>query len=172
MAALGLGLVVLVFGSIWLLGKDKKTQEEAIPEIILEESKMLSREQPQAGMSEAEKEAIDQVFERVGAEMTLIADVTGGTSLGTAFRATEEEMFYHKVEASGLPSLEKGFFYEGWLVGDEGFFSTGRVLVIDGAGKLYFKALDDKSSFNGVVITIEPEDGNPAPDKHILEGSF
>ena len=44
--------------------------------------------------------------------------------------------------------------------------------VIEGAGNLYYRVDEDKSAFTGVVITLEPEDGNPGPDKHVLEGSF
>lgn len=169
---IALGLLVVVVGSIWLIQRNRKGEEEIRPEIVLEESKMMPAPSLIPAMTEVEKAAIDAVFAREGAQMTLLSDVIGGSSVGTAWRALAEGKFYHKVEASSLPALEKGFFYEGWLVGPDGFFSTGRMAVIEGTGKLYYQAAEDKSLFTGVVITLEPEDGNAEPDKHVLEGSF
>ena len=169
---IALGLLVVIIGSIWLIQRNRKGEEEIRPEIVLEESKMMPTPSLMPAMTDEEKAAIDSVFERVGAQMTLLSDVTGGSAVGTAWRALAEGKFYHKVEASTLPALEKGFFYEGWLVGPDGFFSTGRMAVIEGAGLLYYQVDEDKSVFTGVVITLEPEDGNSGPDKHVLEGSF
>jgi hypothetical protein len=104
--------------------------------------------------------------------MVVLKDVAGGQAVGTAWRQFEGEAFSHKIEANGLATLEKGFFYEGWLVGDESFFSTGRLGEVDGQGNLYYKTDEDKSEFRGVVITLESEDGDPAPAEHVLEGSF
>lgn len=172
MVAVGLGLLIILIGSILLIRSRRQPQEEVAPEIVLEQSKMMPPASPLPAMTEADKQAIDNVFERVGAELTLLTDVSGGNGLGTAFRATDQGKFYFKVEASGLAPLEKGFFYEGWLVGPDGFFSTGRLAAGEGTGKLYYQVDEDKTNFSGVVITLESEDGNPAPDKHILEGSF
>jgi len=169
---IALGLLVVIVGSIWLIKSNRKGEEEIRPEIVLEESKMMPAPSLMPAMTDEEKVAIDSVFAREGKQMTLLSDVTGSASVGTAWRALVEGKFYHKVEASALPALEKGFFYEGWLVGPDGFFSTGRMAVIEGSGKLYYQADEDKSSFTGVVITLEPEDGNAGPDKHVLEGSF
>ena len=172
LALIGLGLLVIIIGSIWLIRRNRQAEEAVRPEIVLEESKMMTGPSPIPAMTEEEKAAIDAVFAKEGAQMTLLSDVIGGASVGTAWRALAEGKFYHKVEASGLPALEKGFFYEGWLVGPDGFFSTGRVEVINGSGRLYYTDSQDKTAFTGVVITLEPEDGDSSPDKHILEGSF
>ena len=167
----GLGLLVIVVSSIWLIRRNRQV-EEIRPEIVLEESKMMVGPSPVPAMTDEDKAAIDAAFVKEGSQMTLLSDVSGGNSVGTAWRVMAGDVFYHKVEASALPALEKGFFYEGWLVGPDGFFSTGRMAVIEGAGNLYYRVDEDKSAFTGVVITLEPEDGNPGPDKHVLEGSF
>jgi len=39
-------------------------------------------------------------------------------------------------------------------------------------GVLYYTADEDKTDFESVVITLEPEDGDPGPADHVLEGSF
>jgi len=154
---------------VWWQGQQGK--ETAVPEMTLERSRQMEGgAELQAPMSEAEKQEIEAELESE-TETAVLGDVSGGQATGTAWRKFSDN-FYHKVETVGLPSLEKGFFYEGWLVGEAGFFSTGRVWVEGNAGVLYYTAEEDKAGFDGVVITLEAEDGDPAPAEHILEGSF
>jgi len=162
-------LVLVVGGGVWL--SRKKKTETLEPEIVLEQSKMIE-EQLQLPLSEFEKQEIEDVFAREGVEMTALQDVAEGQATGTAWRHFDGEKFYHKIQVVDLPALEKGFFYEGWLVSDEGFFSTGRVPVVNGEGSLYFKTDEDRLEFQGVVVTLEPEDGDEAPAEHVLEGNF
>ena len=165
-----LAIIVVVIGGVWLVKRNKQ-EEETVPEIVLEPTERMETELPQA-MTEAEKEEIEQKFANEGVEMTVLKDVVGGQAVGTAWRQYDGTVFSHKIEASGLKSLEKGFYYEGWLVGDGGYFSTGRLGEVEGKGTLYYKADEDKNSFKGVVVTLEPEDGDQAPAEHVLEGSF
>jgi hypothetical protein len=160
-------IIAVVIGGVWLT-KRGKIEDEVVPEIVLEPTKRIEAEL-QLPMTEAEKQEIEEKFASEGVEMTVLKDVTGGQAVGTAWRQYDDEEFSHKVETSGLAALEKGFYYEAWLVGDEGFFSTGRIGEI---GTLYYKAEEDKSEFVGVVVTLEPEDGDSAPAEHVLEGSF
>ena len=164
-------VIMIIVGGMWL-SKEGKKEEDIAPEIILESSKMMEPEELQLPLSDAEKQKIEDVFLREGVEMTVLRDVSGRQSAGTAWRNYDGEQFSHKLEAIGLEFLEKGFYYEGWLVGDEGFFSTGRMAVVEGKGKLYFTSDVDKMEFRGAVVTLEPEDGDTAPAEHILEGSF
>ena len=62
----------------------------------------------------------------------MLKDVSGGQAVGTAWRH-QGKKFALKMEVSRLASLDKGFFYEGWLVGDTGFFSIGRLGEVDGS---------------------------------------
>jgi len=162
---------ILVGGGFWLYRKNQPNQEMVSPEITLEPTHQITTELV-TPMSETEKQVIEDVFAKEGVEMTLLKDVAGGQAVGTAWRQYDGLKFYHKIDANNLTEPEKGFFYEGWLVGEAGFFSTGRLGIVDGRGKLYFAADEDKTGFRGAVVTLEPEDGNEAPDKHILEGSF
>jgi len=168
----GIVVLVIVLG-VWLVKKNKTNEEEVKPEITLESSKQMGSEADlKMPMTDAEKKAVEESFKKEGSEITSLTDVSGGEASGTAFRMFDGEKFYHKVEAKGLSSLEKGFFYEEWLVGEAGFFSTGRMMVINGEGSLYYVADEDKSDFRGVVVTLESEDGDPTPGSHVLEGSF
>ena len=167
---LGVGLVIVI--GVWLV-KNNKVEEEISPEITLESSKMMDGGADlKLPMTEVEKQVIEEAFLSEGVEMTVLKDVSEGQAVGTAWRQASETKYSHKIEVNNLPTLEKGFFYEGWLVGDEGFFSTGRMAEVAGEGKLYYTSDEDKSDYRGVVITLEPEDGEEAPADHVLEGSF
>lgn len=164
--------VILVGSGVFFYQKSKSADNLTVqPEITLEPNEQMSEVLPEP-MSEEEKQAIEDKFAREGAEMTLLKNVNNGQAVGTAWRNFDGLKFYHKVDASGLSAIEKGYFYEGWLVTDNGFFSTGRMAIINSQGQLYYISDSDKSNYRGIVITLEAEDGNPAPDKHILEGSF
>lgn len=167
----GVLILALIGGGFWLINRNQPKEEMVNPEITLEPSEQLTPELVPS-MSQAEKQAIEDAFAKEGAEMTLLKDVSGGQAVGTAWRQYDGTKFYHKIDLSNLTAPDKGFFYEGWLVSEAGFFSTGRLGVVDGRGKLYFSADEDKTDFRGVVVTLEPEDGNETPDKHVLEGSF
>ncbi|MDZ7586839.1 MAG: anti-sigma factor [Patescibacteria group bacterium] len=169
----GAVVVLLLMGGIWLNKKNKKPEEKISPEITLESTKMITNEASLvAPMTEEEKQTIEKTFAQEGAEMTMLKDVSGGQAVGTSWRHFDKSNFVLKVEVSNLVIMEKGFYYEGWLVSDKGFFSIGRMAAVNGQGKLYYQTTEDKSEFRGVVVTLEPEDGNAAPDKHIVEGSF
>lgn len=163
-------VVAILVGGVMLVRRNRQ-DEMVMPEINLEPTKQMVQELP-LPMTETEKLAIEEKFVSEGVEMTVLKDVAQGQAVGTGWRHVDESEFVHKVEASGLVETDKGFFYEGWLVGKDGFFSTGRMAVVNGKGSLYYTADEDKSEFTGVVITLEPEDGDESPDKHILEGSF
>ncbi len=165
-------IAVAVLAGALVIQRARKSPEPSIsPEITLEPSQQIT-EPLQEPMSEAEKKAIDDKFAKEGAEMTVLKDVSGGQAVGTAWRLFDGSKFYHKIEATNLAGVDKGYYYEGWLVGDNGFFSTGRMSLEGTKAYLYFTSDEDKSAFRGVVVSLETEDGNPAPGKHILEGSF
>lgn len=81
------------------------------------------------------------------------------------------------AEFQNLAPTTNGDFYEGWLVSQTpfDFFSTGPVEV-NSAGEIvniYASNIDHQTEgFTQYVLTIEPDDGDPAPAKHILEGTL
>ncbi len=51
------------------------------------------------------------------------------------------------------------------------FFSTGE-MIFDEQSQVWmlnYETTADKQDYSKVVITLEPDDGDPAPAKHILE---
>ncbi len=104
----------------------------------------------------------------------ILEDVSGGNASGEAWISVKDGETFHKVIAKNLPELQNDDFYEGWLVKRPaalGFFSTGNMYFdeIQVAWILNYETEGDKSNYPKVVITLEPDDGNPAPAKHIIE---
>lgn len=172
------GLILLVIAGWTVIKKPKSSiPEEGVSDTLVQEVPMNEAVEGEKGMTMQEqqqlREKIDQSLQDKQTQSSVLKDVRGGQAFGTAYRLLSTGSFYHKAVLSSLPALEKGFFLEGWLVNPSGaYFSTGRVIPEGEKGVLYYFAQEDKSAYNTVVITLEPEDGNPAPAKHILEGQF
>ncbi len=127
---------------------------------------------------EMEKDTTPAAFAQedfAGWKSAALADVTGGESFGLA-RSTFENGRYKLVVSMGnLPELENDYFYEGWVVrrGDDfSVISTGPAeKTTDGFINVYESA-QDLSDHDFYVLTLEPDDGDPAPAEHILQGTF
>ena len=106
-----------------------------------------------------------------------LEDVTGGDASGTASLTWTEESEALIVTATfqDLPELEEGFFYEGWIVRPDplNVISTGP-LEREGSADWsnLFEASDDLSDHAKYILTLEPDDGDPAPADHVLDGTF
>ena len=98
-----------------------------------------------------------------------LSDVTGGSAKAIATRKYENGLYTHAVLAD-LPDLDSGF-YEGWLVMEDKFISTGKLRIAKGGYLLEFSSSTDYSFYNKVVITKELIN-DQTPETHILEGSF
>ncbi|MFC1617692.1 anti-sigma factor [Patescibacteria group bacterium] len=139
---------------------------------------------PQGGQQQtvevvSDAEAVEDNSEDIyaGADTINLVDVTGGNATGEAWIVFKDDTTYHKVIARNMPDLVANDFYEGWLVkkpASGGFFSTGEMFYDDdeGAWVLEYEVAGDKSDYPDVVITIEPDDGDPDPAEHILEGGL
>lgn len=102
-----------------------------------------------------------------------LIDVTGGDATGIAYYGFVEGLgTRHKVVASNMPELEEGYFYEGWLVRGDQFFSTGEMKKEGDNYVLYWVNHLNDTPFRFVVITLEPDDGNDLPAAHIIEAAF
>jgi hypothetical protein len=172
------GIVLLVIAG-WLIVKSpgSKEEETSVEETLVQETPMTEMVEEEKGMTLAQQQQarikIDEVLQDGNTESTVLKDVSGGQAYGTAYRLNQNGVFYHKAVLKDLPGLEKGYFLEGWLVDPSGsYFSTGRVIPEGTQGVLYYQADKDQSDYNKVVISLEPEDNNPAPAKHLLGGEF
>lgn len=64
------------------------------------------------------------------------------------------------------------FFYEGWLVCGGKPFSTGVLEKFDGLYENYFISSDVPTSCQKYVLTIEPNDNDPAPAAHVFDATL
>ena len=106
-----------------------------------------------------------------------LQDVTGGQATGNALVDYFEDIGRYDllVYTDNLPELEEGFFYEGWVVRKLplSVISTGP-LTKESASEWTNVYTSDTNLTDHVsyVLTLEPDDDDPAPAEHILEGEL
>lgn len=120
-----------------------------------------------------EDAAMEEAMKYVGN----LEDVTGNNAYGVATASFDEVTGYDlSVIFGDLPDLEPNFFYEGWVVrrGENmSVISTG-ALEMDESGEYMntYTSETDLTDHDFYVLTLEPDDGDPAPAAHILEGTM
>lgn len=100
---------------------------------------------------------------------------TGGSASGTASSVFVDGVFKLRAEFEGLPDPQGTDFYEGWLIRTSPTFdviSTGPAVLVDGFYVNTYASETDYTSHAQYVLTIEPDDGDPAPAWHVLEGNL
>ena len=179
-------VILLVALYLFIVNKDSE-EEEVIPmedEVVMEVS--LMNEEVSDLMEEVTPEE-RQLFEGDFFNIPFtysgsLEDVTGGEASGFAQAGFKEElsetqsgMYLLEVRLENLPELTENFFYEGWLVRRSPFvfISTGTLAKhTDGGDMNRFVSLKDYTPYDFYVLTLEPDDGDPAPAEHILEGEL
>lgn len=112
-----------------------------------------------------------------------LVDVTRGpilgvdtqrNSTGTVNVMDSEGRYSVSATFENLPDPKDTDFYEGWLVSSDpvAVISTGRAIKEDGKYVNRFETETDASHFTMYVLTLEPDDNDPASAYHILEGTF
>jgi len=160
-------IIIFVGLVIWFRSDSEEVEvaEEATPEMI------GSTTPSGIQIEHVEVEMIPGMVDQI-----VLSDVSGGSGAGTATRQIEDGFFRH-VAQGYMPVPREGYFYEGWLVRQSpfDFFSTGN-MVQNESGEWVLEWFgefgQDYADYPGVVITLEPDDGNPDPADHILEGEF
>lgn len=74
-----------------------------------------------------------------------------------------------------IEHAEDGYFYEGWIVAPgEDPISTGHLRSHFGDSRhfLNFESDEDLREYLKVVVTLEPDDGDPSPAGHIAEATL
>lgn len=172
------GALLLIYaGYSYFRTKGKEEKTDVAPEeiIVQEEGVVRKTEEGEEVLSEEEIQAIREEVDGVvslGGRGAVLVDVGAVGASGEAKTAFSDGKFYARLTISGLRMPEKGYYYEGWLKNDD-FLSLGRMELNQfGEGVLYYTASIDRSDYSWVVVTLEPEDGDPAPAKAVLEGSF
>lgn len=102
-----------------------------------------------------------------------LEDVSGGSSSGNAGASYNDGRYHLYAKFVDLPNPPEGFFYEGWVVNKPfSVLSTGEVKRNYGEYINSFDSEEDLLDHTFYVLTIEPDDGDPAPADHILEGTM
>jgi len=102
-----------------------------------------------------------------------LKDVDGGRVSGTVRSTYDDDKgaFVLVADFKNLPALEGTDFYEGWIVRKGIFFDVISMGKAVGNTNAYMSETDltDHAFY---VLTVEPDDGDPAPAKHVLEGTL
>lgn len=112
-----------------------------------------------------------------------LTDVTRGAILGVdtqrnssgSVMVSDSPGNYSLVATfENLPDPKNTDFYEGWLVSSNpvAVISTGRAIKENGVYVNRFETSENVSFYNMYVLTLEPDDNDPASAYHILEGTF
>ena len=75
------------------------------------------------------------------------------------------------LDLRGLPATTTSDFYELWLVGDQGRVSAGTFRSDGSPTHLTFMTAANLARYPRIGITLEPDDGNPAPSDQRVAGS-
>ena len=105
-----------------------------------------------------------------------LVDVSGGEASGTARAYFNGQEYILVADFNNLPDPESGYFYEGWVVRKQplSVISTGsaKSRKLESTYQNTFISNQDLTDHDFYVLTIEPDDGDPAPAAHILEGTM
>lgn len=148
--------------------------EQKMDEVMEKDTVMEKKEAMTKQEVEKKMDSITFADLQKGAKVLLTDDVSGVGGSGTAWTTLKDGMTFHRVVAKDIPALEDDYFYEGWLVKNPAlgqFFSTGE-MTQDPTTKewvLDYVHDGDVTDHKKVVITLEPNDGDPAPAAHIIE---
>lgn len=99
--------------------------------------------------------------------------ITSSDAYGNATASYEDGTYELHASFNGLTAPSGDDFYEGWVVQRSPFkfISTWELKLTDGTYTNEFSSTTDYMSYDFYVLTLEPNDGNPAPAAHILEGA-
>ena len=103
----------------------------------------------------------------------IVSDVSGGEATGDVKARFAKNAYMLIATFEGLTDPEGTDFYEGWVVrrgDDTNVVSTGKVKEEEIGYVNVFISPNDLSDHDFYVLTLEPDDGDPEPAKHILEG--
>ncbi len=116
---------------------------------------------------------VEEVDPLSGFELSAeLEDVTGGDASGLAQAKYEDDEYTMVARFRNLPEPEGSDFYEGWVVKPGSVISSGKAEKVDGEYENRFTSEEDLTGNTDYVLTIEPDDGNPKPAGHVLEGTL
>jgi len=160
-------LLLLVGGAYMLSTKDSvvETDSTLVNEVVeVAEKVMENRDEAE------ENVAVITDYQYSGS----LEDVSGGNATGVANANYDQSGYTLHATFINLPELDEGYFYEGWVVrkSPNDVISTGTANMENGVYLNRFSSNENLTDHNFYVLTLEPDDGNPAPAEHVLEGTL
>jgi len=105
---------------------------------------------------------------------TSLVDVSGGQASGLARANFAEGVYILEAKFENLPKPQGNDFYEGWLVRKQplSVISVGKVAKKEGVYINTYISEQDLIDHNFYVLTLESDDNNSDPARHVLEGAL
>ena len=167
-------IIVALIGVLVLIGVLTHSQGDTITDQV--ETIIPDEAEVSINMNELLGNADDEVVPEVVSVERIsgsLADVSGGTATGVA-SATYGDSYEMVATFEGLPDPQpEGYFYEGWVVrrgANQSVISSGVATKTATGYENVFVHPDNLLDHDFYVLTLEPDDGDPAPAEHILEG--
>jgi hypothetical protein len=115
---------------------------------------------------------------KYGKELWLAVGAMAGVEGTPANGVTDAHFFEDGTYVMGIQlNIERpsdGYFYEGWLVREnpKDTMSVGHLKSLFGDVRHFLKFKDERDlrAYTKVIVTLEVDDGNPAPARHVAEG--
>lgn len=125
-------------------------------------------------ISRIDKKRIEQIEKQQYPYEAALHDVSGGVATGIARSGVFNGTYNLYVTLKDLPDPKSAEFYEGWIVRTDPLrlVSTGKVGRVDGSYTDIYLTGQDLTDHPRYVLTLEQNDGNPAPATHIMEGEL
>lgn len=143
--------------------------EKTITELMMEVD--VSKDDGMKNMDDLKKNASTEMEYDLKGKLD---PVDGSNASGTAMAVYKDGEYMMRAEIENLVDPPEGFFYEGWVVRKEPFkfISTGKLEKEGDNWVNVYTSETDYSDFIRYVLTIEPDDNDPAPADHVVEGDM
>ncbi|MBP7018460.1 hypothetical protein KBB17_03090 [Candidatus Saccharibacteria bacterium] len=177
-------VMIFIISGVFLFSNVAKAPELKDPDKTVVESQKDKKISDEKSNLDDSLSGVDS-FEGLGYTMSAtLNDVTAkktiqgvnfnGKAAGKVEAGFIDKSYKLYARFGNLPEPTGGAFYEGWLVNKDtnSVISTGKAKYIDGKFVNTYTSTKDLSDHKFYVLTLEPDDSNPKPADHILEGNF
>ena len=166
-----IGIGAVLVGGFLFLTQRNNSKNQSLPDTqVSTEVTTESGETNSQTVSEPMEVTEERTYDYEGD----LVDVTDGNASGVAKAIFDQDEYMLMVTFENLPPAGSGYFYEGWVVRNSPFtvISTGATEIVNGQDVNIFTSDTDLTDHDFYVLTIEPDDGDPAPADHVLEGTL
>lgn len=175
-------LIVVGIGATYAINNgllDNNSQQEEV-----EDNKMAGTPKEDEAQKAVDQATIQEMrgllyqFSGELSDVTEGAEIRGitteGNATGVAKANWDGSQYLMVASFENLPEPQGEDFYEGWIVRQDPFefISTGKAVLVDGVYVNGYRSDMDLTEYDFYVLTLEPNDGDPAPADHIVEGTM